>query len=33
MKKFIAQGCQKLETAALQCSAFFGWPYALRLSV
>jgi hypothetical protein len=24
MKKFIAQGCQKLETAALQCSAFFG---------
>jgi len=26
MKKFIVQGCQKLETAALQCSAFFRRP-------
>ncbi|XP_066342122.1 uncharacterized mitochondrial protein AtMg00810-like [Miscanthus floridulus] len=33
MKKFIVQGCQNLETVALQCSAFFRWPYALRLSV
>jgi len=33
MKEFIVQGCQKLETAAQQCSAFFRWPYALRLSV
>jgi hypothetical protein len=32
MKKFIVQGCRKLETTALQCSAFFGWPSALRLN-